>query len=63
MDGSGLQDSLFDRVQQQVMRSGAEKIVRYGEQDALFTLLAAASQAAHRMVSTREPGQELVLAE
>jgi len=63
MDGSGLQGSVFDRVQQQVMRSGVEKIVQYGEQEALFTHLAAIFQAATRAVSIRKPEQELVLAE
>ena len=62
MDESGLQGSLFDRVQQQVMRSGAEKIVQYGEQEALFTPLAAIFQAATRAVSARKPEQERVFA-
>jgi len=58
MDGSGLQGSVFDRVQQQVSHSGVEKIVQYGEQEALFTHLAAIFKAATQAVSTRKPGQE-----
>jgi len=62
MDGSGLQGSVFDRVQQQVSHSGVEKIVQYGEQEALFTHLATIFEAATRAVSARKPEQKRVFA-